>query len=45
MEVKHLADRPEAIPTLAAWVYDQWGHWMSRPSFATEASARRWFKR
>jgi GNAT superfamily N-acetyltransferase len=29
MKVKHLAEHPDVIPTLAAWVYDQWGHWMS----------------
>jgi GNAT superfamily N-acetyltransferase len=29
LEVKHLAEHPDVIPTLAAWVYDQWGHWMS----------------
>jgi len=44
MEVKHLADRPEAIPTLAAWVYDQWGHWMS-PDATPETLAREFEKR
>jgi GNAT superfamily N-acetyltransferase len=29
VEVKHLAEHPDVIPTLADWVYDQWGHWMS----------------
>lgn len=29
MKVKHLAKHPDVIPTLAAWVYDQWGHRMS----------------
>jgi len=28
MEIKHLADVPTAIPTLAAWVYGEWGRWM-----------------
>jgi GNAT superfamily N-acetyltransferase len=29
VKVKHLAEHIDVIPTLAAWVYDQWGHWMS----------------
>jgi GNAT superfamily N-acetyltransferase len=28
MKVKHLSKHREVIPTLAAWVYDEWGHWM-----------------
>jgi predicted N-acetyltransferase YhbS len=28
MKIEHLAEYPNVAPTLAAWVYDQWGHWM-----------------
>jgi GNAT superfamily N-acetyltransferase len=43
MQVKHLAEHPDAIPTLAKWVYDQWGHWM--PPEATQKTLAREFKR
>lgn len=26
MDIRYLADRPEFIPTLAAWFHAQWGH-------------------
>jgi GNAT superfamily N-acetyltransferase len=28
MEVGHLTKHREVIPTLAMWVYGEWGHWM-----------------
>jgi GNAT superfamily N-acetyltransferase len=28
MEIEHLSQHRDAIPTLAKWVYEQWGHWM-----------------
>jgi GNAT superfamily N-acetyltransferase len=43
MKVKHLAEHPDAIPVLAAWVYDQWGHWM--PPDTTPETLRREFSR
>lgn len=28
MRIEHLTEHKEVIPTLAAWVYGEWGHWM-----------------
>ena len=28
MRIEHLAEHKEVLPTLAAWVYGEWGHWM-----------------
>jgi GNAT superfamily N-acetyltransferase len=44
MKIKHLAEHPDAIPTLAAWVYDQWGHWMS-PNTTPETLRREFSRR
>lgn len=30
MRIEHLADHMEAIPILAKWVYEQWGHSFAR---------------
>jgi GNAT superfamily N-acetyltransferase len=43
VKVEHLAEHPGAIPTLAAWVYNQWGHWM--PPDATQETLAREFRR
>lgn len=26
MQIQYLADRPDAVPTVARWYYDEWGH-------------------
>ncbi len=26
MQIQYLADRPDAIPTVARWYYEEWGH-------------------
>jgi GNAT superfamily N-acetyltransferase len=44
MKVTHLAEHPDTIPTLAAWVYNQWGHWMSA-GITLETLAREFEKR
>ncbi|MBN1812726.1 MAG: GNAT family N-acetyltransferase [Anaerolineae bacterium] len=44
MKVKHLAAHLDAVPTLAAWVYDQWGHWMS-PATTPETLCREFERR
>ena len=43
MKVRHLAEHPDVIPTLAVWVYAQWGHWMSPDT--TPATLCRAFER
>jgi GNAT superfamily N-acetyltransferase len=43
MTVKHLAEYPDAIPTLAVWAYNQWGHLMSPDT--TPETLRRAFGR
>lgn len=44
MKVKHLAEHPDAIPTLAAWVHGQWAHWMP-PDTTLETLSRAFEKR
>jgi GNAT superfamily N-acetyltransferase len=44
IKVKHLAKHPDIIPTLAAWVYNQWGHWMS-PDTTLETLCREFERR
>ncbi|MBN1976389.1 MAG: GNAT family N-acetyltransferase [Anaerolineae bacterium] len=44
MKVAHLAEHPDAIPTLASWVYNQWGHWMPA-DIIPETLAREFEKR
>jgi len=39
MDIKFLADRPDAVPTVARWYYDEWGHEESGNSF--EATCER----
>jgi GNAT superfamily N-acetyltransferase len=44
MRIEHLAKHKEAIPTLAAWVYGEWRHWMEpdiTPQALTTAFERR----
>lgn len=35
MKIEHLAQHSDAIPTLAAWAYEEWGHLM-RPGTTVE---------
>jgi len=43
MEIKYLADRPEHIPTLAAWHRSEWGHLRPDESLETRAAKlRKW---
>jgi predicted GNAT family N-acyltransferase len=39
MDIKFLADRPDAVPTLARWYYNEWGH--KEPGNSFEATCER----
>lgn len=39
MQIQFLADRPEAVPTIARWYFDEWGH--KEPGNSVEATIHR----